>query len=59
MATQIALYYPNIVGYARFGALVYGFAYFNDSEMWPWALYGIIISQALDGIDGMLARKFD
>ena len=57
----VAFFIPNLIGYTRFALLFIG-CYFafskdpNENIFFP-ACYGL--SQALDGVDGWAARKFD
>ena len=56
----VALFIPNLIGYIRFAFLFIG-AFFGLSKgsttMYFPLFYGM--SQALDAVDGLAARKFD
>jgi len=56
---EVFWFIPNLIGYARF-ALLFMALYIAYSPNYSWLFvifYGL--SQALDGVDGWAARKFD
>lgn len=57
--TQVMLYVPNLIGYARFAFLVSS-SYFAFSENY-WLLYPVCygLASLLDAADGMAARALN
>ena len=53
----VALYIPNLIGYVR--VLSLGYAAAQDDPGSNKALWGLVLSLALDYIDGPAARKFN
>ena len=56
---KICFYYPNIVGYLRFLSAFAAVYYAFQEKNWVEFTLLYSISQALDAVDGKLARMFD
>ena len=55
----VALFIPNLIGYARFVSLAVCPMFALDKANWHWFLFCYCLSYALDAVDGRAARMFD
>ena len=56
---DVALFYPNLIGYARFASLAFSLIFAMNKEQWHFFLLSFGMSYLLDMADGKAARAFD
>ena len=56
---DVALFYPNLIGYARFASLAFSLVFALNKDQWYYFLLTFGMSYLLDMADGKAARHFD